>query len=223
MNETVLIVAAHADDEVLGCGGTIARHVAEGDDVTIVFMTDGVGARSLSKPDSLQHRNKAREQSLKILGVADWHALDFPDNAMDSAPLLDIVKTLEPIIEKVKPTRVYTHHHGDLNVDHRITHQAVMTACRPLPGSTVRKILAFEVVSSTEWTAPNSAPFVPNAFSDISEYLPKKLEALTAYSLEMRPEPHSRNIEHLRALAKHRGNCVSLQAAEAFEVIRLLI
>lgn len=218
----ILIVAAHADDEVLGCGGTIARHVAEGDAVHVIFMADGVGSRGDEQITELEARNQARDAALKILGVIEWHALDFPDNRMDSVPLLDVVQALEPIVRKIQPERVYTHHHGDLNVDHRVTHQAVLTACRPLPGSSVREILAFEVMSSTEWATPGLAPFIPNAFVDISAYLPKKLEALAAYELEMRPAPHSRSVEHIEALARHRGHSMGVAAAEGFEVVRVV-
>ena len=141
---------------------------------------------------------------------------------MDSVPMLGVVQALEPIVRKIQPERVYTHHHGDLNVDHRVTHQAVLTACRPLPGSSVREILAFEVISSTEWATPGLAPFIPHALVDISAYLPKKLEALAAYELEMRPAPHSRSVEHIEALARHRGNSVGVEAAEGFEVVRMI-
>jgi LmbE family N-acetylglucosaminyl deacetylase len=222
MSKSILVVAAHADDEVLGCGGTIARHVAEGDVVHVIFMADGVGSRGCVQSAELEARNQARDAALKILGVTEWHALDFPDNRMDSVPLLDVVQALEPILRKIQPERVYTHHHGDLNVDHRVTHQAVLTACRPLPGSRVREILAFEVMSSTEWATPGLAPFVPNAFVDISTYLPKKLEALAAYEQEMRLSPHSRSTEHLEALAKNRGNSVGVKAAEAYEIVRMI-
>lgn len=222
MSRSILIVVAHADDEVLGCGGTIARHVAEGDSVHVIFMADGVSSRGSEQSADLIRRNQARDAALKILGVTEWHALDFPDNRMDSVPLLDVVQVLEHIVRKIQPERVYTHHHGDLNVDHRVTHQAVLTACRPLPGSSVREILAFEVMSSTEWTTPGLAPFIPHAFVDISDHLPKKLKALAAYELEMRPAPHSRSIGHIEALARHRGNSVGVEAAEGFEVVRVV-
>ena len=222
MSKVVIVVVAHADDEVLGCGGTIARHIFQGDVVHVVFMADGVASRAQNNPVELQRRNQARDEALRILGVSLWHALDFPDNRMDSVPLLDVVQALEPIIERVRPERVYTHHNGDLNVDHRVTHQAVMTACRPMPGSSVREILAFEVMSSTEWATPGLSPFMPNAFVDIKDYLPKKLEALAAYHMEMRPEPHSRSVAHAEVLARHRGSCVGLEAAEGFILTRFL-
>lgn len=223
MNKTILVVAAHPDDEALGCGGTIARHIAQGDHVHVIFMTDGVSSRGSDESIQLVRRNHARDKALKILGVKAWYTLAFPDNRMDSVPLLDVVQALEPIIEEVQPTRIYTHHHGDLNVDHRVTHQAVITACRPVPGYNVGEILAFEVMSSTEWATPGFAPFIPKAYVDISDFLPKKLEALTAYDLEMRPVPHSRSVAHIEALARHRGNCMGLEVAEAFEIIRLIL
>lgn len=218
----MIVVAAHADDEVLGCGGTIARHVFQGDVVHVVFMSDGVASRAENSSVDLQRRNQARDEALGILGVTHCHTLDFPDNRMDGVPLLDVVQALEPIIDRVRPERVYTHHNGDLNVDHRITHQAVMTACRPLPQSSVREILAFEVISSTEWATPALAPFLPNAFVDITDYLQRKLAALAAYHMEMRPEPHSRSVAHAEVLARHRGSCVGLEAAEGFVLARFV-
>ena len=223
MPEAILIVAAHADDEVLGCGGTIVRHVAEGDEVHVLFMADGVSSRGDVHPSKFEHRNQAREAALQILGVTQFYALDFPDNRMDSVPLLDVVHELEPIVRQVQPTRIYTHHHGDLNIDHRATHQAVLTACRPLPGSSVQEILAFEVMSSTEWANPGFAPFTPNAFVDITDFLEVKLKALAAYEIEMCPPPHSRSVEHIESLARHRGHSVGVEAAEGFEVVRLLM
>ena len=223
MTKSVLVVAAHADDEVLGCGGTIARHVAEGDIVHVVFMADGVLSRRDSQmEEKLQHRNQARDEALRILGVTHCHTLDFRDNCMDSVPLLDVVQALEPIVQQVRPKRVYTHHHGDMNIDHRVTHQAVMTACRPLPGSTVREILTFEIMSSTEWATPGVMPFTPNAFVDITNYMQIKIKALEAYKIEMRSAPHSRNIAHLETLARHRGYTVGIDAAEGFMICKYI-
>ena len=222
MNKTVLIVAAHADDEALGCGGTIARHVAEGDTVHAVFMADGVSSRPNSAADALERRMSAAKQAHEILGLQRVAYLGLPDNRMDSLPLLDVVQALESVIQAITPQVIYTHHHGDLNIDHRITHQAVMTACRPLPGSPVREIYAFEVLSSTEWATPQQEPFVPNVFVDISDFLDTKHKALQAYQLEMRFAPHSRSIEHAEYLARHRGHSICVAAAEAFVAIRLI-
>jgi LmbE family N-acetylglucosaminyl deacetylase len=222
MSKTVLIVAAHADDEVLGCGGTIARHVAEGDVVYAVFMADGISSRAQANEEDKESRNAAAEHAQNILNICENFYLDLPDNRMDSIPLLDVVQRLQPIIDKLKPRIIYTHHHGDLNIDHRITHQAVMTVCRPMPGSSVQEIYAFEVMSSTEWAAQDAEPFVPNHYVDISNQLSTKLAALRAYHLEMREVPHSRNIQHLAHLAHHRGHTVGVVAAEAFVTVRTL-
>lgn len=222
MSKTVLVVAAHADDEALGCGGALAKHVAAGDKVHVVFVADGVTSRGGAGDEDLVRRQRATESARNILGISTMAFLDLPDNRLDSLPLLDIVQPLEAIIGKLAPEIIYTHHYGDLNVDHRLAHQAVMTACRPLPGGTVREILAFEVMSSTEWSSAGLAPFLPNYFVDISAHIEVKMQALDAYELEMRVPPHSRSIEHLRCLANHRGYCVGVDAAEAFMVMRVL-
>ena len=216
----VLVVVAHADDEVLGCGGAIARHVTEGDRVHVVYLADGVGARGGNFDLEVAKRNDARSRALNELGVAGWSAFEFPDNKMDSVPLLDVIQAVEQVVRDLQPCIIYTHHYGDLNVDHRVTHQAVMTACRPQPGASVREIYAFEVMSNTEWASPGLAPFVPNAYIDITKFWIKKRAALEAYDLEMRQAPHSRSIEHIEVLARHRGSCMGVAAAEAFMVMR---
>ena len=219
---TVLVVAAHTDDEALGCGGTIARHVAEGDTVYAVFMADGVTSREGADQTDLESRNVAAENARAILGIKENFYLGLPDNRLDSLPLIEVVQRLEPIIRKLQPNIIYTHHHGDLNIDHRITHQAVLTACRPMPGSRLQAIYAFEIMSSTEWATPIVEPFVPNHYVDISNQIINKMDALRAYELEMRDAPHSRSIEHLTHLAHHRGHTVGLTVAEAFVVIRTI-
>lgn len=222
MSNIILIVAAHTDDEVLGCGGTIARHVAEGDAVYVVFMADGVSSRTHADQDDHAVRNSTAERARKILGVRENFYFDLPDNRLDSLPLIEIIKRLELIVAKLQPNVIYTHHSGDLNVDHRIAHQAVLTACRPLPGSSVREIYAFEVMSSTEWSGHFAEPFIPNHFVDISNHLDQKMAGLQEYSVEMRSEPHSRSINHLLHLAHHRGHTVGVHAAEAFLTVRTL-
>jgi LmbE family N-acetylglucosaminyl deacetylase len=218
---TVLVVAAHPDDEVIGCGGTIARHVAQGDTVHLVLMADGVTSRQASAHD-LALRNEAARKAHAVLGITNVVSLGFPDNRMDSLPLLDIVRPLEKIVQEVMPAIVYTHHRNDLNIDHRLTYQAVMTACRPLPHGPVTEILAFEVVSSTEWAGPGGAPYEPNVFVDISETWETKKKALDAYGMEMRPAPHARSVENIEALARYRGSSVGMQMAESFILMRSL-
>jgi LmbE family N-acetylglucosaminyl deacetylase len=221
MHKNILVVAAHPDDEVLGCGGTIARHVADGDVVTVVFMSDGVTSRDGSNKDDLVLRRRACAAAQTILGIRECITLDYPDNRLDAFPILEIVQKLEPVIERIAPEIVYTHFAGDLNVDHRVTNQVVLTACRPLPGATVREIYAFEVVSSTEWN-PSAEQFAPQVFIDISDQLGKKLDALDAYGMEVRPSPHSRSREHVHSLAAHRGLGIGVAYAESFVALRLI-
>lgn len=222
MSKTILVVAAHSDDEALGCGGTIARHVAEGDTVHAIFLADGVSSRQGMGSQELDRRLAAAEHARQVLGITTTTFLGLLDNRLDSLPLIEVIRPLEKVIGQINPQIIYTHHYGDLNVDHRIAHQAVMTACRATPESSVREIYTFEVMSNTEWSSVGLAPFLPNLFVDISAYLAIKLQALEAYALEMRPPPHSRSAEHLNVLARHHGHCVGVDAAEAFMVMRMV-
>ena len=225
MKNKVAIVVAHADDEVLGCGGTIAKHIEAGDQVDIVIMADGESSRHTNQNSELIARKASVRRAASILGLAPdcIHYLDLPDNCMDSLPLLHIVQKLEKILRNVAPTTVYTHHSGDLNVDHRLTSQAVLTACRPQPGAIVSRILAFEVLSSTEWQEPTFTPFTPQVFSDITSFFDLKMSALSQYSKEMRPSPHSRSFENVAALSNYRGHSVGVGKAEAFMLLREII
>ena len=224
----VLVVAAHPDDEVLGCGATIARHADRGDNVRILIAGEGVTSRQFKRDkslltDSLSDLADSAEQAKAVLGAQKVVLLGLPDNRLDSLDRLDLIKAVELQIEIFKPHTVYVHHAGDVNVDHRRLHEAVITACRPIPGHAVRRLLTFEVPSSTEWQPPTSAPaFHPNWFVDISEYWGRKREALLAYTSEMRPWPHARSIEAVEHLARWRGAQVGVEAAEAFCLLRQL-
>ena len=220
MINKVLIVAAHSDDEVLGCAGTIAKHVESGDKVHLIFMTNGVGSRKASSSESIENRKKAAQKVIDILGVSSMQNFNFPDNKMDTVPLLDLVRVVEGVINKIQPSIIYTHHIGDLNIDHQITHNAVMTACRPEPDFCVKEMYAFEVLSSTEWQTPGYLPFIPNVYSDISGQIETKKKALKAYSNEMRKPPHSRSAKNSICQAKYRGSNVGLHYAEAFILLR---
>jgi N-acetylglucosamine malate deacetylase 1 len=220
MSETVLAVVAHPDDEVLGAGGTLARHAAKGDAVHILFLADGVGARGDDKA-AAERRVKAARLAASALGAHAPEFLSLPDNRLDRLDLLDIVQPIESAIRKIAPATIYTHHAGDVNIDHEVCQRAVLTACRPLPGSTVLRIYAMEVASSTEWSSPQSGnAFIPTHFVDISGTREAKRRALEAYGEEMRLFPHARSYEAVDALATWRGASVGLPAAEAFMVVR---
>lgn len=223
----VLVVAAHPDDEVLGSGGSMARLADEGASVHVHFLADGVGARGRATgPDAkvLKARRGAALKACDILGAASVTFGDFPDNRLDTVALLDVIKQVEARMDVVRPALVLTHHAGDLNIDHRRVHDAVVTACRPHPGQSVRSLLFFELPSSTEWQVPGTAPpFEPNWFVDISKTLARKIEALKAYRMELRPWPHARSLEAITHLARWRGASVGVEAAEAFVLGRTIL
>ena len=225
---SILVIAAHPDDEVLGCGGTIARHADAGDQVHVLIVAEGATSRQKQRNrnqaiDELSALAHAAQKAGAILGAKGVELLDLPDNRLDSLDRLDLIKQIEERIARHQPQVVYVHHAGDVNIDHRRLHEAVVTACRPTPGQPVRRLLSFEVASSTEWQPPGSAPaFQPNWFIDITSQWLRKREALEAYASEMRPWPHARSIQAVEHLARWRGAQVGVEAAEAFCLLRQL-
>jgi LmbE family N-acetylglucosaminyl deacetylase len=226
VNSSVLILAAHPDDEVLGCGGTIAKLADNGAVIHVAFLADGISSRkgnAKEQSDELVSRRVAAKYACDILGVKSVSFGDMPDNRMDTVALLEITKAVEELIAEHRPDKVFTHHAGDVNIDHRRTHEAVVTACRPQPGHPVKTLLSFEVASSTEWQLSGSAPmFVPNWFVDISNTLDRKLAALDAYATELRDWPHPRSRQGIEHLARWRGATIGVDAAEAFVLGRQL-
>lgn len=218
---TVLVVVAHTDDESLGLGGTIAKHFENGDIVFGISMTDGVGARGGTNEEEIKIREQASINAGKILGLTWIEGGSFPDNAMDTVPLIAVTNVIEKAKSLIEPTIVYTHSSADLNVDHRIVSQATLTAFRPRPNEIWEEIRTFEIASSTDYGHKSITNlFYPNLFVDITHTWDKKLAALNEYKMEMRDGPHTRSIEGLANLAKYRGNQVGLCYAEAFEIIR---
>ena len=221
MKRNILVVVAHADDEAIGCGGTLVKHQQQGDTISIIYMTDGVSSRH-GDTTAASNRQKMAKQVGEYLNAKQYQ-FNFPDNQMDQIPILAVTQTIESVIQDTAPDIVYTHHCADLNIDHRIVHQAVMTAFRPIPGKKVPTIYNFEVNSSTEWNTPNSTnSFLPNFFIDISAQINNKVTLLEFYQEEMPPFPHTRSIESITALATVRGCSIGVNCAEAFMLMREL-
>jgi len=221
----ILVVAAHPDDEILGCGAAMAKWTAAGHAVSIAILGEGATSRYARRqdgqPEELSELQRSARAAAQVVGVHDltFHAL--PDNRFDELPLLEVVKVVEERIAGLGPSRVVTHHASDLNVDHRVTFQAVLTATRPKPGHPVKEVLSFEVASSTEWGFQTIEPvFRANHFEDVSATLDKKLQALGKYASEMCAFPHPRSLEAVTAIARRWGSVVGCQAAEAFSLVR---
>jgi len=223
--QKLLIVAAHPDDEILGCGGSLARLAKEGCEVYTLILGEGITSRDEKRERKKKEKdiNELKNQTCKankIIGVKDIFIYDFPDNRFDTMAILDIVKLIEKIKNKIKPDVIYTHYKGDLNIDHRITYNAVLTACRPTKKETVKEIYSFETPSSTEWRFPNT--FWPNVFIDITGFMDVKIKALKKYKSEMRNFPHPRSERSIKAIATKWGSVVGVNYAEAFEAIRII-
>ena len=221
----VLVIAAHPDDEVLGCGATAARLVQEHHQVHFAILGEGITSRHASRSDAdasqLASLHKQAEAAAAKLGVTSLALHSLPDNRLDTVPLLEVVKVVEDLVDRIKPEVIYTHHPGDLNVDHGVIHRAVLTATRPVPGQSVREIYAFEVPSSTEWAFGSwQATFRPNIFVDVAATLEMKIAAMACYQTESREFPHPRSPEALRAVATRWGSVAGCHAAEAFELVR---
>lgn len=222
-NNSVLVVAAHPDDEAIGCFGTLLKHKKLSDKINIIFLTDGVSARGSNIKEKIK-RKKNCFKALKILGLNQKNIffLDYPDNMMDTVPLLNVVKEIEKIKKKIKPNIVYTHFSNDINIDHRIAYQATITSSRPKKNETVKKIFCFEILSSTEWSDKNKENFSPNYFVDISNFINLKLKALKAYDKEIKKSPNARSLENIKNLASLRGSMTGTFYAEAFFVERFI-
>ncbi len=223
----VLVIAAHPDDEVLGIGGTIVRLVQEGHRVYVAILGEGITSRYERREQAdktlVKELKEKTQQVGTFLGVKQVFTFDFPDNRFDTVPMLDIVKRIEILIERIQPQIVYTHHGADLNIDHRQVFCATLTATRPLPGCPVKMIYAYEVPSSTEWSLGKiSPPFQPNVFMNIQSTLENKIQAMALYESEGRTYPHPRSPEAIRAIARRWGSVSGCHAAEAFELIREL-
>ena len=215
----VLVLAAHPDDELLGLGGTVARHVDAGDQVTAVIASEGATSRYASETAAVLAASC--RAAAEILGIHEVRFLGFPDQRMDTIPLIEVTQKIEAIVRELRPETVYTHHWGDLNRDHRVVSEAAQVACRPVGTDYPRRVYCFETPSSSEWSAPDPASqFAPTRFVDVTATIERKLRAMACYTTEVRPAPHPRSLEALRARAALWGHTVGVGYAEAFVVLR---
>lgn len=221
----ILVIAAHPDDEILGVGATIAKRVKNGDEAYALIMAEGFTSRKGKEEEKdyeiIRNLHKKTIESVKIIGYKDVFFANLLDNRMDSYNLLDIIKIIENYISDIQPDVIYTHHVGDLNVDHELTSRAVITATRPCANYKVNEIYAFQIPSSTEWKFNCDAEkFNPNLFEDVEDYMEIKCNAMKKYDTELCEFPHPRSIKMLNIIAQYWGSAVGLNMVEAFEVIR---
>lgn len=215
----VVVLAPHPDDEVLGCAGTICHHVALGDAVSVVVATRGIA--DLYRDEQIEQvRNEARQAHTQ-LGVTSTTFLDFPAPALDTVPRYQLANALSTVFHELQPATLYIPHHGDIHSDHFHLYHAALVAARPLPSCPVRRILAYETISETEWAPPQSgAAFLPTVFVDISAWLSRKLQAMECFATQLQPPPAARSLRTIEALARFRGATIGCDAAESFMLIR---
>lgn len=222
-----LYILAHPGDELLGCGGTLIKQIDNGSRVGVMVLGEGVSSRHRDTEGRVSTMVARRELRSSLQTVVDeldipvWYYYQFADNRFDQHDLLDFIKVIESVLTRHRPRVVYTHHPGDLNIDHRRTYEAVITALRPMSGQATKKLLSIEVPSSTDWgSVQHTDSFSPNWFVDIRSSLDRKLELLKNYESELREEPHPRSIQALRERARHWGRFCGVEAAEAFVLQR---
>ena len=215
----VLVIAPHPDDEVLGCGGTVAKHVQIGDEVYLCIVTK---AYPPEWPEAEMGDRKGEVlDASQILGIKKTYFLDLPTVKLDTIPQKELNDLITQTVNEVQPEVVYIPHKGDVNKDHGLVFDAAMVAIRPRPGSLIKRVLSYETLSETEWAAPfMENVFIPNVYVDISETLEVKLKAMSEYRSELKEFPHPRSPEAISALAKIRGSSIGVKAAEAFMLVR---
>ena len=221
--KNILIIAPHADDEILGCGATMAKEIVAGNNVYVLICTNAhVGAPELFSEELIKQIRSEAVAALKMLGVKETAFLDFPAPALDQYPRFKMTNEMSTIIRKFEVDTVYIPHRGDCHKDHAIVHDCAMVACRPLANCKVKRVYAYETLSETEWGDPIAADFfVPVKYNIFTvEEFQKKLDAMSCFKSQLYPFPASRSLEAMEHLAGYRGCTVSAMRAEAFEVLR---
>jgi len=219
MTHRVLVIAPHPDDEIIGCAGTMARHIKAGDTVYVLVVTRGIPALF---PDALIQQVRGEMQTAhQLLGVKETRVMDFPAPMLDVTPGYELANAISGVIREFAPDTVYIPHRGDIHADHGKVHLAALIAARPINGCSVRRVLSYETLSETDWAPPTGEnAFIPTVFVDITEFLPLKLEAMKCFTSQLKAYPNTRSLESLAALARVRGGTISVGSAEAFMLIR---
>lgn len=222
----VMVFAAHPDDEIIGVSGTLYKHVQRGDSVRVIIVCEGKSSRLENyrdfKKEILSEYQEETHNALSVLNIHDYRMLALANNRLDMYDFLDVVKIISKEVDEYHPDVIYTHYHKEMNIDHNIVSRAVLTACRPLPGSKVKEVCMYETLSSTEYAAALGETFCPNMFVDISEQLERKLLAMKCYISELREAPHPRNIDSIKQNAQLWGAKIGVPAAEAFVIARII-
>jgi LmbE family N-acetylglucosaminyl deacetylase len=216
-NKRVLVIAAHPDDEVLGCGGTVALHTRQGHEATALIVCEG---ESLRYGDGGVGQASHSRSAADKLGLKEVRLLGFPDQKLDTLTLTEIITPIEEVVREIKPHVIYCQHGEDINLDHQLLFKAVLVATRPTARS-VTAVYSFDTASSTEWAYPRT--FVPDTWVDISSTLKIKLEAMSCYESELREYPHPRSLRALEYKARAWGNQSCMDAAEVFMTVRRAI
>lgn len=227
-NKRIMVIVAHPDDELLGLGGTMHKLIKEYNINThVVILGEGITSRSdtrdTSKWDSeLNIHRKNIKSAQAAIGYHSVSIYDLPDNRFDTIALLDIIKIIEKEKVAFNPDVIFTHHGGDVNIDHQRTFEAVITAVRPMEQERVKTIITFETPSGTEWRAASDPRyFLPNLFVSVSEEdIEAKIKGMESYEFEKRNYPHPRSPEALKIQGQRWGVAVGKQYVEAFQLIR---
>ena len=225
----IFVVAAHPDDEVLGCGGTILKHKKNGDKIFVLFVSEGVSARYKNKndPKCLKEIKERQAMAIKASKIAKFEIVDFmnlKNLELGSYPHTYISNKIIECFKKYKPDVVYTHYEYDLNIDHYHTFFSTFVACRPNNDYNIKKLLSFEVPSSTDWAIKDKNKiFCPNYFVDIKPFMKSKKKLLSCYKNEIKKTPHSRSLKNIESLSNYRGGIVGLENAEAFVVNKIVV
>lgn len=223
MNDKVLVLAPHCDDEILGCGGTMAKYIDAGVPVYVAMVTNGnLGAPEIFPVKGTEKVRSEARKAHALLGVTETFFLDFPAPRLDSIPSYKLSIELDKLLKKLEITTLYIPHRGDIHKDHRITYESALVASRPIDDCTVRKIYAYETLSETEWAPPfGDDAFIPTVFEDISgNYLQQKIDAFKCYQTQLKHFPHSRSVKSIEVLSNMRGVTVGISNAEAFMLVR---